>query len=969
MKRVFLGGLLSLVLAQWVMAQPALFYVNDGIVQSPPEDPPQVDALTFINNNFFSVNPLVYQPRPYYTAHTLNFTNRGTMEGNLGFDLRTYDPEATPDRQFRWAESFHNIGTITVAASTNSYSFGSGLGKVIVAATNLYSPGSFLVGEDCFLSMHGGKVDLGHSLVVMEGFTDLSPADNLLGLYSGYWGLGTNVMPNNFVMPQPQTPSHLVTDRFNRNFFQMLRLTNAVAYSNAIVSANGSNIFRRIVFLQNTNANMAVQVYMPDPFFFSFDFGFYGMRPPILLEWKWNRSSLFSTDVTEDYLYLLDDLGNGDDMDLTFVGYSGPRETYRPSNYRFYRGGPRLSAQTAQVPLQGVAVASQGFTNRWTAHEAMFRPTTVVPEDTAGQNATNLPGRIQIVGTEHLNLNFARIGGPNTMELTATNHFVGSHGAKIAVPLAQISLRNTNGWLTITNLMSPSIPRPEGIVDLYSGRWTNVAAGITNIYHVLFVDSRLSPTSPGRIQDLSLSATNVVISDMLNITRNFIFDGQQVTITTNANDAPTPIGGINLLSSSIIWSTSTPRLSYLTNHGMINTLNAVYFGGTRSAPHYNTNFNEPYEAFINRGVVTNEGSLIWSKYFDNSGVFHASSGSLTLNAGSAILTDGVFSVPQGDLTLGADDLIVSNHTFRVGRSLALSATNRLSDGVSGELGTNLNTWVVGVGNSSVPGFSLLSKPSSGDLLGTTVSNVAPVHAESTCVWAGEDRGCSPAGYLNNVAVGRLILDGYDNSRFVFRGAGVGNALYVDSLEFKNFMTNRNAAGDFPHIQIDPNVKIYFAQAMMNGESIAEKLDGRNGGRFCWVRDYAGFFSSTDVVYSDGNTYTFNAALVASCNLDSDGDGLVNCQDPEPIFVASQYQLTATPTNTPPDSIVLSWQTVGGASNSVWAADDLAASAWQWVTGFTVGAFQGPPVLVQYVAPRTNTPSRFYRVRVEADYSQ
>src|SRR4029077_2887313 len=76
---------------------------------------------------------------------------------------------------------------------------------------------------------------------------------------------------------------------------------------------------------------------------------------------------------------------------------------------------------------------------------------------------------------------------------------------------------------------------------------------------------------------------------------------------------------------------------------------------------------------------------------------------------------------------------------------------------------------------------------------------------------------------------------------------------------------------------------YFAQAYQQGVSIAEKLNGANDGGFQWVSNYnCGFFSSTNIVYPDGSTNRVNAALAASCNIDSDGDGTVNCLDLSPI---------------------------------------------------------------------------------------
>jgi len=141
--------------------------------------------------------------------------------------------------------------------------------------------------------------------------------------------------------------------------------------------------------------------------------------------------------------------------------------------------------------------------------------------------------------------------------------------------------------------------------------------------------------------------------------------------------------------------------------------------------------------------------------------------------------------------------------------------------------------------------------------------------------------CWPDGFANNAGLGRLILDGGDDSSFIFKRTGATNALYVDYLEFRNFMTNQdNTTPSWRGINLETNFTIYYAQAVLNGRSIAERLNGQfgadytNGGQFRWVSNYhAGFFSSTNVVYRDGTTHRFNTALVTSRSIDSNGNGI------------------------------------------------------------------------------------------------
>jgi len=250
---------------------------------------------------------------------------------------------------------------------------------------------------------------------------------------------------------------------------------------------------------------------------------------------------------------------------------------------------------------------------------------------------------------------------------------------------------------------------------------------------------------------------------------------------------------------------------------------------------------------------------------------------------------------------------VSNHVLNAGLAITLSTPN-IDDGSlafnSADYVTNKNIW-------NAQGFNLLTPPTLASLLATSVTNTAPAFRNVINRWAAADRGATPDGFYNNAAVGRIVLNGSTNTLFTFQGTSVNNALYVDSLEFENGATNQNVAGDYTEVSIAPNMRIYYAQATAGGVSVAEKLDGRNNGRFRWVSNYnCGFFSSTNLVYPDGSTNRVNAALAQSCNIDSDGDGTVNCVDLSPIPPASLGTCAAPtglaiPTTLPPPPVVIS----------------------------------------------------------------
>jgi len=214
----------------------------------------------------------------------------------------------------------------------------------------------------------------------------------------------------------------------------------------------------------------------------------------------------------------------------------------------------------------------------------------------------------------------------------------------------------------------------------------------------------------------------------------------------------------------------------------------------------------------------------------------------------------------------------------------------------------------------------------------------------------------------------LILDGGYDSLFTFNGTSAANAIYVDYLELRNYATNRDGMGNFIGLNPNSNMKIYFGQAVANGASIAEKLNGKYGvngaagGSFCWVVNQAGFYSSTNLVYPDGTTNTFNAALVGSCNLDSDGDGIVNCSDSTPILRPGDLALSVAVVGVSVPQAAVSWQSSPYAANYLYYKDSFGATNWQMLTNFVSGPLGGRVSVQDPIKP---TGPRYYRVRVDA----
>jgi hypothetical protein len=889
------------------------------------------------------------------------------------------------------------VGTSNVIVVGSIFSvLGSAAGITCKAdATNFINSGTIGIGYDGLISVTADNLDLTRGTLAMEN-SGFYGANGLIffneGFFDGYWGLGDTETQRPVSYPggidpaayygaiPPTTPDYIVT---NRNYSISIISsggTNFVSYLLDQTDASGSNRTVRAIFLSNTNPAITGKAYMSSVYPFAMD--------PDIVEF-----SLVITNtkaVATNFLYIEDSFLFLTNFQLGLDGFAGVgfnRPTYMPVNYSFFEGG-QLFFGTPAVPT---AIPPGTFpfapvTNQWTAYQALFQPGSVVLADVAGQNVTNAPGRIELTANKTLTMPLATVSSVDYVLLKATNQFVGSSGAQISAPYSDIYLRSTNGLLNLTNILVPFVDRPIGVCDLYSARWTNFVANITNRYHVWFVDLQAAPKAPTMVQTLNLWSTNslthddsILISDVFNVMSNLLINTRRLTLTTNALGSSTPCGVLNFLSSSIIWSPATPRLQYLTNYGSFQAVNEVVFGGSQTSPYSAppTSAN-PYVAFVNAGTVTNFASTIFATYFQDSGVIYATGGSIKVQqAQTMILTNGALLAPgsAGSIALQGGSLLVSNQVLQAGASLTLLVTNYLDDGsVSNSVDTitNKNGWFAGYG------INLTLLPTQASLLGTTITNAAPPAPANLVVpnqWAARDYGPTPRGFVNNAAIGHLILDGNtNNALFRFIPPSGANALYVDLLELSNgTATNFDGNGNSTGLDLQPNFNIYYGDAVWNGRDISEQINGRygiegaSGGRLLWVSNYnTGFFSSTNVTYMDGSgTHRLNRALVESCDIDSNGNGIPNCEDPNPvpIFSAASLALTAVYTNHPSRAVVVSWNTTALASNYLYASSSPLGKTnqWQMVTNFLSSATVGARVTVTDTL-KTNT-ARYYRVQV------
>lgn len=965
MKRQILIGLasLSMVSVALGVTDPA-FINNNVLIFDSFNPPPQIDASNFVNNAAFidnSFNSLFVIP--YETANTVNYTNYGVLGALEGFRFDTYNPQTA--LYSRAGTLFNGPGAVINCGGTNDgpyfttntllfFGIGGQGAECLAWATNIINRGTIEMGQDSLLSLQGQNVSLEGGLLNMEGFESGNVFGNP-GMFDGYWGLGSTPDYNpagNFGILGGFSPQHWVTNRYYSAM--QTTVSASAAYLNAITNANdpgGYDILWQVVYLQNTNAAISNNVY------------FAGVP---VVEWLWPSTNIITGLPQTNHLILEDDMIGITNLVLVTNGIAPPntgfRPTFIPTNYFLFQFQSDFFSfgipATPGLPLGLFTPNDKKISTEYTAYAAILEPITVILGEVAGQTFTNMPGRIEIEAEKQLDLSSSRISGLNYLRLTSTNNFTQDNDTRILTEVADYNLGVTNATLTVSNLLAPTCPRLNGLVNVFSTRWTNVAGPFTNItadatnvinntntYFVTVVASQLATTSPSFVQNLTLHApSNVVISDVLNVLSNITIDAPNLTVTTNGPGAQIPAGQLNMPAGKVLDAAALPRLQTLTNYGVITVQNAAYFGAVA----------QPYWDFVNRGSVLAQGCSIWATNVENIGLVDAGPGPINLTATSATLNNGVFNAPFNDIALNAGSLFISNQVLRAGHSLTVWATNSLSDGgpASG------NVWMTGV-----LGFNLPFQPPVASLLGTTITNTTPAFTRVANQWAGRDLGPVAAGYSNNAALGRLILDGgTPGSSFVFNAPAGINALYVDYLEFRNFMTNFDSSGNLARLSFGPGMKIYYAQLIINGVSLAEKLNHKNGGGLNWVSSYAGAFSSTNMVYPDGTTNLLNLALVQSCDLDSNGNGIANCLDPAPVFVSSQIGLAIALTSLPQRAAVLSWTSIPNATNSVfYATNSVAAPNWLLLTNYVLGPVGGQQLFVDPIGAG----GRFYRVRVAA----
>jgi hypothetical protein len=614
----------------------------------------------------------------------------------------------------------------------------------------------------------------------------------------------------------------------------------------------------------------------------------------------------------------------------------------------------------------------------------------------AAADPTNYPSRIEITAKD-LNLDHTRIRAEQVIDIRAAN-LISNALATVDAPFVSFDVGTTNEEnLVIANLAPAVVNRAHGQLSAFSATWTAMVTNTLTMleepvnFHVLIVGNCLQFSQPTILHRLAIQATNLVIQDNLFVNNGIRLNAESLTIGTNAS--------LQLPVRASLAFTNLLNVSHLTNYGVLNVPGAGAFFGVAPSGYIFENpkkkrrkRNQPivpvlerYNDFVNHGIISAASIFVDADYVENSGtvfspaVLFATNGPLVLKGLTANLSNGVMIASENVEIRGQDvslrnsvvsagsTNIVNGRVITLPGAFIIDATNSLGD--TGAVFTNRIT--------TSAGMRILRRPEIvGDFFGSSIVVQGGVFSKSSIVWAGEDRGPTVEGFANNLVVGRLTLDGTVGNLFHFSGAAVSNAIYIDYLELLNAATNYNFA-----LGVDPDFTIYIADANVP----PDKLTNNTAGRVQWVSEFIGPQSSTNLTYPDGSVHTFNAGLVRSKDLDSDGDGIVNaddctpipvpglntagaqCPSPSPVALATAKSLSTDSIAltialvSGGQEVVLNWNATANSGNTVEFADSLAGGAWQPLTNF----INGPVDARVTVKDAVGAPLRVYRVRMDA----
>jgi hypothetical protein len=878
---------------------------------------------------------------------------------------------------------------------TGSFLFSADTSFVTVNAQSITNRGLISSGSGGVVRVLGGQVDLSGGALGVDplgtftefntiGFGPFLSETNFFpdpGLYDQGWGMEsiTNMFLGGIIGPDSITsPIFNITNRFSCSRVMQL-LSPLVWVRESVGSATNYNI--EVVAVRTGDTNIWTDVRFMPFFFPNGSSPLNGLLTPAI-ELNARATNLFTLQTYTNRIYIFDQLATSTNQNLLENASAG---TFRPANWVVFRGSDQLHEifQLGQLSnsvltpdlFDSPAFSNQVVTNFQSAYALQVESLQTRLPAISGVGVTNLPGRVEIRAND-LTMTAARIRGEGLVSIRATN-FLDSTDSVVDVPRLALNLGSSGSPLRVQGLARESVERLNGPIMMYAAVWTNTlpnpdtnAGPIEVRFHLTMVDaSDLQGLERTTTHELVLNSRNgatVEINDPLTLTAEFRIDSDNLTLNNRL-----------VLTPGRTWSpTNLVRLANFTNNGVLMTADLAEFAQPNGVGYQNFINNgriQAYASFITAGYFENRGGdIISTQYFAINETndfclgtvafrtnFGPSIGAISVNANVASF-DGGSARTSGDVRYTGGVFKFNNHRTQAGGRLLFDGLNTLTD-TGSEAG---NTWTVG------DGFHVGLPRPEGDLLGTTINTFAPTNAFIDHVWPGEDRGATAAGFENNLALGRLIIEGQHNSRVNFTGAGAGrHALYTEFLQIEGDIASSIAALQ-NRLRLT-GFNLYYADVRSQNTNLnAEVLNGLAVGtssgvtnRLIWVPSFAGPNSSVDILVRPGSTETerMNTALRTSANLDSDGDGLPNRYDEFPLYPDPDVRFVDVQLNEAQNSVSLGFSARPNSRYVVESATNLANPNWELFKGDLQTGASGTIISVTDEV-RKASPQRYYRVR-------
>ena len=834
--------------------------------------PPQIDASNFVNSGSLQI----FSTLPFETAHTLNFTNSGTMISSPGW---LFD-DAAPDVGTRdLADNFMNLngglvqsldagGSIGVILVVGGGAIGLGTGAssyLWVNASNVVNKGTLSVGGGGWLRVVGTNVDMARGALEVTALQPTGGAVigqtnyiNDVGITDLYWGTTNGYTFNSrnvYNGTRASAPPHRVQFGIGGpNVFRSFSVNQPYTwgYSNAtdflpltLTNSDGSTTN---ILLATNIIEQGVFIGVADPTIMSAAVDFFPSSTvtnpfqTVCVQLAVLATNVITGNVDATTLYFYDTMAAETNSGLAVnIGSGGlpPFVSQRPANYflsrlddgRFARGTP---GNVTPGPTYFFDPATMGQTNvnvtgTYAGYAANVDNLASEPPPTTPGTVTNLPGRVQVIA-DSLDMRATRVRGEGEVIVQA-NHLLSSAGAAIDCENLSFTLGSTNGLLKVADLAKPNVIRMKGNLYAWSGLWSNT---MTVILTNNFVVTNTMDTNG------VITGTNAIPSPLTNqISLGFhalILDGSglaaRLPVTTWDFIAHSP--------STVVNDTLTVVQSFFVDSESLTVNGTLALSGRT----LQNNRGQSVTTAIPDWVYTNAPNLLFltnngtlsvpdeAHFGDDRAVPYTDFVNAGNLSGGSVAITSAYLENDGQLssTVGPVDLSAALGLFQGGQTSSradlnfnfgslkfnnhqLAASGAIVFSVTGGLSD------AGPTSSNVfrtqNGFDLVVKPATGDLLGTAIQDSAPNFVEVDHTWAGQDRGASAAGYQDNTALGTLSFKVQNTTAAqapLFFFTGTNGQC---GLYVDLLDLSALGTNFLSYLQIDPSLTIYYAAAKLS----------------------------------------------------------------------------------------------------------------------------------------------------------